>query len=86
MFSRAGTSVLSLAPTRMFDTFFWRIAGCCGLSYQELRCLAHEGARSRETGRLLDQDIEVDVELLEAWLDGLEDGVAARAGGEVTKR
>ncbi len=86
MFSRAGTPVLSLAPTRMFDTFFWRIAGCCGLSYQELRCLAYESARSRETGRLLDQDIEVDVELLEDWLDGLDNGVAARTGGEVTKR
>lgn len=86
MFSRAGTSVLSLAPTRMFDTFFWRIAGCCGLCYQELRCVAHESARSRETGRLLDQDIEVDIGLLERWLDGLEEGRFAHAAAGVTKR
>ncbi|MGN7726623.1 glycosyltransferase family 61 protein [Luteimonas sp. 22616] len=81
MFSRPGTSVLSLAPTRMFDTFFWRIAGCCGLSYQELRCVAHEGMRSRDTGRLLDQDIEVDVALLEAWLCGLDDESGMRVAG-----
>lgn len=86
MFSRAGTSVLSLAPTRMFDTFFWRIAGCCGLLYEELRCLAHECVRSRETGRLLDQDIEVDVGLLEAWLRDIEDRRIVRSAAEVTKR
>ena len=42
-----------------------------------------EGARSRETGRLLDQDIEVDVDILDARLSGAgveEDRVA------VTKR
>lgn len=86
MFCRSGTQVLSLAPARMFDTFFWRIAGCCGLAYQEMRCVAHESARSRETGRLLDQDIQVDVESLESWLGGLAGAQAASAMAGVMKR
>lgn len=86
MFCRPGTQVLSLAPARMVDTFFWRIAGCCGLSYQELRCGMTEGMRSRETGRVLDQDIEVDVELLEAWLSGTAEGESVPLLERVTKR
>ena len=86
MFCQSGTQVLSLAPTRMVDTFFWRIAGCCGLSYQELRCGMTEGMRSRETGRVLDQDIEVDVELLEVWLSGTADGESVPLPERVTKR
>lgn len=70
MFCRPGTRVLSLVPARMVDTFFWRIAGCCRLDYEEIRCRMVEGARSRGTGRLLDQEVEVDVDLLDARLSG----------------
>ena len=83
MFCRPGARVLSLVPVRMVDTFFWRIAGCCGLAYEEIRCRMLDSARSRETGRLLDQDIEVDVGLLEARLAAHGIGEDAAA---VTKR
>lgn len=83
MFCPAGTRVLSLVPARMVDTFFWRIAGSCGLGYEEIRCRMVEGARSRETGRLLDQDIEVDVDVLDARLSAAG---ACEGCAEVTKR
>lgn len=83
MFCVPGTRVLSLVPARMVDTFFWRIAGCRGLVYEEIRCRMTESVRSGETGRLLDQDIEVDVELLDARLSATS-GAGRRAA--VTKR
>lgn len=82
MFCAPGVRVLSLVPARMVDTFFWRIAGCRGLRYEEIRCPMVEGARSRRTGRLLDQDVEVDVELLDARLSAAG---AAERRGMVTK-
>lgn len=84
MFCTAGARVLSLVPERMVDTFFWRIAGCRSLGYEEIRCRMKESTRSRETGRLLDQDIEVDVGLLDARLSAT--GAAERRCTAVMKR
>jgi capsular polysaccharide biosynthesis protein len=38
VFAPRGAEVLCLAPANMPDTFFWFIAGLCGLRYREVRC------------------------------------------------
>jgi capsular polysaccharide biosynthesis protein len=38
VFAPRGAEVVCLAPANMPDTFFWFIAGLCGLRYREIRC------------------------------------------------
>ena len=40
VFAPPGCKVTVFAPAAMPDTFFWFIAGLCGLRYREIRCLA----------------------------------------------
>jgi capsular polysaccharide biosynthesis protein len=68
VFTPAGGKLFTLAPTGMMDTFFWRLAGCIGLEYDEMRCLDVESAFYRETRRYQDRDIVVNIELAYDWL------------------
>ncbi|QQK03278.1 glycosyltransferase family 61 protein [Burkholderia anthina] len=68
MFCKPGTRLLLLTPPEMLDTFFWRIAAICRLNYQELRVKTLDSVRSKETGRPLDKDVYVDLELLSDWI------------------
>jgi capsular polysaccharide biosynthesis protein len=64
-FSSPGAKVLSLAPTGMLDTFFWRLANLCGHDYYELRCPVWESSSS---SRSFDRDIVIDPILFDRWL------------------
>lgn len=64
-FAPSGGRVLSLAPTAMLDTFFWRLANLCGHGYYEFRCPVI-GEHSGDRG--WDQDIVVDPQAFSSWL------------------
>jgi capsular polysaccharide biosynthesis protein len=68
IFCAPGGRLLTLAPAGALDTFFWRIAACVGLDYQEIRCADVGSARYEKTKRYLDRNIVVDLELLSKWL------------------
>jgi capsular polysaccharide biosynthesis protein len=72
LFSRSGARALALAPEFMVDTFFWRVAGCVGVDYAELRCTTADSEKWLRTDRLLDRDIHVEVDVLLDWISEAE--------------
>jgi capsular polysaccharide biosynthesis protein len=69
MFCSPGARLLTLAPAGMVDTYFYRMAACLGLEYQEQRCADVSSSRWETTNRYLDRDIVVDLALLTKWLE-----------------
>jgi capsular polysaccharide biosynthesis protein len=65
-FARPGCHVLALAPSEMFDNFFWRVAPLFELPYWELRCPSVGPERVRN--RAWDRDLVVDPRALDHWL------------------
>ncbi len=68
IFCRPGTSVLSIAPDLMLDSFFWRLANVFDLDYVEIRARSVASAKSLVTGRPLDGNMVADLGLLDDLL------------------
>jgi hypothetical protein len=68
IFCRPGTSILSIAPDLMLDSFFWRLANVFDLDYVEIRARSVASAKSQVTGRPLDGNMVADLDLLDEVL------------------